>query len=218
MGKIDIYITRHGETLYNIMNCVQGWVDTPLTESGIELATRLGMGLKNVEFEAVFTSDMRRAIHTAELILAKNLYVNKAKIEQDQRVREWCFGSMEGKSNSLLLDEIKNTIADVSFAQMNYYLPQISECIVNNDTTGWAESFSDIKKRLSSFFDDIIDHYSEGNFLVVTHAFLIKTIIYLYGYDKLGQVSSIENASITKLEYSNGEYNIKEINNTDYIS
>lgn len=101
---------------------------------------------------------------------------------------------------------------------MNYYLPQISECIVNNDTTGWAESFSDIKNRLSSFFDDIINHYSEGNFLVVTHAFLIKTIIYIYGYDKLGQVSSIDNASITKLEYSDGEYNIKEINNTDYIS
>lgn len=218
MGKIEIYITRHGETLYNIMNCVQGWVDTPLTDSGTELATKLGVGLKNIKFEAVFTSDMSRTIHTAELILDKNLFRNKTEVKQDQRVREWCFGSMEGKSNSLLLDEIKKTIADVSFAQMNYYLPQISECIVNNDTTGWAESFSDIKKRLNSFFDDITDHYSEGNFLVVTHAFLIKTIIYLYGYDKLGQVSSIENASITKLEYSNGEYNIKEINNTDYIS
>ena len=152
MGKIDIYITRHGETLYNIMNCVQGWVDSPLTDLGTGLATKLGVGLKNIEFEAVFTSDMPRAIHTAELILDKNLFRNKTKIVQDQRVREWCFGSMEGKSNSLLLDEIKKTIADVSFSQMNYYLPQISECIIKNDTTGWAESFSDIKKRLNCFF------------------------------------------------------------------
>lgn len=55
MGKIDIYITRHGETLYNIMNCVQGWVDSPLTDLGTGLATKLGVGLKNIEFEAVFT-------------------------------------------------------------------------------------------------------------------------------------------------------------------
>lgn len=217
MGKIDIYITRHGETLYNIMNCIQGWVDTPLTDLGIDLATRLGVGLKNIEFENIFTSDMHRAVHTAELILSKNLYMKKTKIMQDQRIREWCFGSMEGKSNSQLLCEIKKTIGDVSFEQINHYLPQVAEYIVKHDTTGWAETFSVIQKRLNSFLDDIVNNYSGGNFLVVTHAFLIRTIIYLYGYEKLDKVSKIENASITKMEYINGRFNITEINNTDYI-
>lgn len=217
MGKIDIYITRHGETLYNIMNCIQGWADTPLTNLGIELATRLGGGLKNVEFESIYTSDMHRAVHTAELIHSKNLYMEKTKIRQDRRIREWCFGSMEGQSNSQLLDEIKKEIGDVSFEQINHYLPQIAEYIVNHDTTGWAESFSLIQKRLNGFFDDIVNNYSEGNLLIVTHAFLIRTIIYLYGYDKLEQVSKIENASVTKLEYIKGKFRITEINNTDYI-
>lgn len=217
MRKINIYITRHGETLYNIMNCIQGWVDTPLTDLGIDLATRLGVGLKNIEFKKVFSSDMHRAVHTAELILSKNLYMKEIKINQDQRIREWCFGSMEGKSNGQLLGEIKKTIGDISFEQINHYLPQIAEYIFNHDTTGWAESFEVIQKRLNSFFDDIVNNYSEGNFLVVTHAFLIRTIIYLYGYNKLEQVSKIENASITKLEYTNGKFNITEINNTEYI-
>lgn len=51
----------------------------------------------------------------------------------------------------------------------------------------------------------------------MTYAFLIRTIIYLYGYDKLDKVSKIENASITKLGHINGKFNISEINNTDYI-
>lgn len=177
----------------------------------------VAFGLENLGFENIFTSDMHRAAHTAELILSKNLYMKKTKIKQDQRIREWCFGSMEGESNSQLLGEIKKVIGDVSFEQINHYLPQIAEYIVNHDTTGWAESFEVIQKRLNSFFDDIVNNYSGGNFLVVTHAFLIRTIIYLYGYDKLEQVSKIENASVTKLEYINGKFNITEINNTDYI-
>ncbi len=45
-GSINIYFARHGKTLLNTFDRVQGWADSPLTEDGIRVARYLGEGLK----------------------------------------------------------------------------------------------------------------------------------------------------------------------------
>ncbi|BAH06620.1 hypothetical protein CKR_1569 [Clostridium kluyveri NBRC 12016] len=91
--KITFYVTRHGETMYNILNKVQGWSDTPLTPRGIKIARLLGKGLKDIDFVAAYSSDSGRAVETAEIIL--NESGNKQiKLYRDKRLREWGFGSL----------------------------------------------------------------------------------------------------------------------------
>ena len=48
MAKTELYIVRHGKTMFNAVQRVQGWCDTPLTKSGAETIYDLGRGLKEI--------------------------------------------------------------------------------------------------------------------------------------------------------------------------
>ena len=66
---VSFYIVRHGQTLLNSLDRAQGWADSPLTDEGKQTAVELGHELKDIDFNAVYTSDMLRAVQTAELVL-----------------------------------------------------------------------------------------------------------------------------------------------------
>jgi broad specificity phosphatase PhoE len=69
-----IYLTRHGETEWNEKKIIQGHSDIPLNKKGIKQANLLGMELKNIHFDAVFSSDLVRAKKSAEIMIkGKNL-------------------------------------------------------------------------------------------------------------------------------------------------
>ena len=50
MTKTEIYLVRHGKTMFNTMQRVQGWCDTPLTTVGVDRIEALGRGLKDIRF------------------------------------------------------------------------------------------------------------------------------------------------------------------------
>ncbi|MCO7128079.1 histidine phosphatase family protein [Sporolactobacillus shoreicorticis] len=58
-----IYLVRHGETFFNVLNIAQGCADSPLTSKGQEEANALGKALKqnNINFDTAFTSNLARA-------------------------------------------------------------------------------------------------------------------------------------------------------------
>lgn len=64
MTKTTLYIVRHGKTMFNTIERVQGWCDTPLTKQGQEGIHYLGKGLKDVDFSFAYSSDSGRAIET----------------------------------------------------------------------------------------------------------------------------------------------------------
>jgi broad specificity phosphatase PhoE len=64
------YITRHGETVWNIQQRMQGQQDSPLTENGILQAKAAAEKLKKIHFDHAFSSDLLRARRTAEIIAA----------------------------------------------------------------------------------------------------------------------------------------------------
>ena len=69
---VSFYIVRHGQTLLNSLDRAQGWSDSPLTDAGKQIAVELGHKLKGIDFNAAYTSDMLRAVQTAELVLGEN--------------------------------------------------------------------------------------------------------------------------------------------------
>lgn len=97
-NTVVLYITRHGKTILNTMDRVQGWADTPLTPAGVEVAEFLGKGLQDVPFKAAYSSDLGRARQTARIVLDSKGQTNMPVIEVPQ-VRETNFGSYEGEYN-----------------------------------------------------------------------------------------------------------------------
>ena len=206
---ISFYIIRHGETLLNSLNRAQGWSDSPLTDNGEKTAIELGTELKGIVFSAAYTSDMLRAIQTAELILLTSGN-DDIKIQKDVRLREWCLGSMDAECNSTFIQTVSDWLGGVtSFAELNKRLSDVATVIYEHDTTGMAEPFSDISNRLRSVFIDIAHNKSfneNSNILVVTHAFAIKTLFYLFSPEKLYTMDKLKNASISKLIYNGNTF------------
>ncbi|MBQ7720509.1 MAG: histidine phosphatase family protein, partial [Clostridia bacterium] len=89
-----IYIIRHGETDLNVKGVVQGWYDEPLNESGRFLAAETGKRMKEIRFDGCFSSPLKRAAETAEIILRES--GNDLPITFDDRLKEMSFGEREG--------------------------------------------------------------------------------------------------------------------------
>ena len=74
--------------------------------------------------------------------------------------------------------------------------------IQQHDTTGMTESFEQIGERLKEFFLSIGSSYPDGsNILIVTHAFSIKTIIYLFDFENIEKISKINNTDCIRLVF-----------------
>lgn len=89
---MKLYIIRHGETAWNVEGRLQGQTDTELNENGVRLAKVTAEGLKNIPFDLGISSPLRRAKHTAELVLAGR----NVPLTTDDRLMELSFGSWEG--------------------------------------------------------------------------------------------------------------------------
>ena len=93
--KILFYIVRHGETDYNIQGRLQGQLDLPLNQNGINVGILTGKALCDVKFDRVISSPLKRAYQTAQILLRENR-ASSAEIETDDRLKEFSFGTWEG--------------------------------------------------------------------------------------------------------------------------
>ena len=64
----DLYLMRHGETLFNQRRKIQGWCDSPLTEAGINQAKQAKNTLSKIKFDHFYSSTAERCVDTLELI------------------------------------------------------------------------------------------------------------------------------------------------------
>ena len=208
---VRFYIVRHGQTLLNSLDRAQGWADSPLTEAGKQMAADIGHKLNGVDFDAAYTSDMLRAIQTAELILEAG-GKNGVPIKQDVRLREWCLGNMEAENNAVFIKNVADWLRGASFAELNERLPDVADAIYEHDTTGMAEPFQTIEERLKAAFVDVVQRHGmeeNTNILIVTHAFAIKTIFHLFEPEQLGKVGKVKNASVSRLIFENGIFSLE---------
>lgn len=92
-----LILVRHGESEWNLQNRFTGWVDVDLSPRGVEEAHRAGKILKkkNYKIDAVFTSVLRRAIRTTEIIL-QELGLNGMHYEKNQALNERHYGNLQG--------------------------------------------------------------------------------------------------------------------------
>lgn len=155
---MKLYITRHGQTEWNKMKKLQGWMDSPLTEEGVLGAEKLANRLSDIKFDKIYTSTQKRALDTAE-ILNKN---NSEVIALDE-LRELNLGPWA----SMKIDDVKKEYPqqyDLYFNKPELY------------RSPGGEDFRDLFHRVEKALKNIMTT-EDKNILIVSHGMTIKAII-----------------------------------------
>ncbi len=165
---MDLYVTRHGQTDYNLKKIMMGIKDIPLNDTGIGQAEETREQIKNIKFDCIISSPLSRAKKTAEII-----NVNNAPIIYDERIIERDCGELLDKNH----DEVDRE------AYWNYY-----------DKTNYetVENIQDFFKRINDFLEDIKEKYKDKTILLVTHCGVTRAIYcYFNGIPENGDVKKL---------------------------
>ena len=143
-------LVRHGETEWTRTGRIQGQTDIPLTPLGVRQAERLRHRLRGEVFDAVYASDLGRAMETARIV-APGLH-----IEQRVELRECSFGEINGR--------------DFAYVQQNY------PALARRWLAHWSglsfpggESVAGVLNRTSACFRELRRRHRLGTVLVVAH-------------------------------------------------
>ncbi|MDE6983848.1 MAG: histidine phosphatase family protein [Lachnospiraceae bacterium] len=167
-----LYMIRHGETQWNVSRRFQGRSDIPLNDEGRRLARITAEALAEVPFARIYTSPLKRARETAELIKGER----DIPVILDERIIEIGFGVYEG----LCCGKDNYNIPDPEF--MNFFdKPEAYK------PPEGAESIEELKARTADFLQEIVHNKDMENdtILVSTHGAALR-----------GLLSSINNIGI----------------------
>lgn len=223
MSKTELYVVRHGRTMFNALQRAQGWCDTPLTPQGAQNIHYLGLGLKETDFVEAVSSDSGRAMETMRIILGEHKDGKNISYSVDNRIREWCWGSLEGAYDEEMwgvLPRVMDMKTSEEMWNSDVSFQQIAEAIYAADSANWAEPYAQIRDRVYSGYEDIahrIEKKGGGRGLIVSHGFTIAFLMSLIDPDQPVRVD-IDNGSVTRLVYENGEFKIEEIGSTEFIA
>ena len=138
--SIQIIYFVHGTTFDNASGKCSGWKQSELTDVGKERAIKLGEIRKDTHFDVIFTSDLVRAIDSANLAFPN---VNKI---QDERLRECNYGDLDGKDKSIVV-----------------YEDHIETPFPN------GESLKNVEKRIEEFIGFLKENYDGKTVGIVAH-------------------------------------------------
>lgn len=194
---LRLYVARHGETMWNIENKLQGWSDSALTNNGVRNAKLLGERLKNVHFQSVYSSSSERALTTTNIVFENR---NESIIPLDD-LREIQLGNWEGQT----------------FAQLERQYPQQFPAFIQrsaNYSPEQGESFAEVQTRIKNVVDRIIAENESGNIFIMTHSVCIEVLLAYYqniSLDQLGTLPTIHGTSVTIIDVNENQFDIKVI-------
>ncbi|MGT2895083.1 histidine phosphatase family protein [Streptococcus entericus] len=220
MTETRLYIVRHGKTMFNTLGRAQGWCDSPLTTLGREGIRELGQGfaVDGLTFDEAFSSDSGRTLETLAIVL-KELGQESLPHTADRRIREWCFGSLEGLYDEELFHGVlpRTSVVGLDKKLTDLTYQEIAEALVEADTAGWAEPWEVLRDRIWQGFVSIAERLETkggGNGLVVCHGMTIATLLWLI--DPWWEKTMIDNGSVTVLSYEKGQFSIEQVADLSY--
>ena len=155
-STVEIWLVRHGETTANAANVLSGWSDVALTPLGEAQARALKPLLAAQRFDSVWSSDLRRAIDTANLATG-------ITPRTDARLREMCFGNIEAKP----WPEVDPSLQAGLLAFVEFRAPG-------------GEELAQFKARVRAFAEGL----PPGRHLAFTHGGAIRALTMDLGQDR----------------------------------
>ncbi len=196
-----IYLIRHGETVYNKESIFRGRADIPLNENGRKQALTTALKLKGLGIEAIFSSPLKRAIETADIISSEiGAPVTQCVSFQNIDVGEW-----QAKAKA----DVQKQYPDL----WRKWLSTPEDLLIPG-----GEMISDVRERSVAGLKDLIGNdQTPGVFAIVSHRSVFKCLIAgLLGMNapyfwKL----RLDNCSISTVEHSpEAGFVLTSLNNT----
>ena len=204
---MKLYFVRHGRTLWNLEGRFQGASgDSPLLPESIDVLKQLGHYLKEIPFDTIYSSDLPRAVKSAEIIQSQ--LQTPCTLKRIPDLREWQLGKLEG----------------LKIATLNAIYPQQIKAFRSNlaqfDTRMFeAESLYSTTQRTIQFIKSLKGSPDERILIVGHGANLTASLRTLLGYKEthLRKEGGLANASLTVLETDDFEtFTLERWNDTSY--
>ena len=184
---VTFYVIRHGETAANRGGVFQGHLDVPLSEKGRKQADLVAEALRDVCFDAVYSSDLSRAAETARAIMRHH----DCSLVLDRRLREINGGKMQGMTEEEVAREFPEFARALEEDRYNVRRPG-------------GESYADLDGRIARALDDIYAWHAAkpggATVGVVSHGGAIRCMLKASDPDPLLIRRVVGNCTITVLE------------------
>lgn len=181
---MKLYLARHGQTDWNVEHRAQGRTDIALNDIGKKQAEQLRENIKDIKFDAVYASPLKRAAETAQIAIG-----DRNGIVYDDRLVERSFGDFEGK----VLPSFVQPFSGIDIDD-----PEL------NEIPNGVETVKNMLERAETFIDDLKQKYNdEANILIVTHGSFSKAIhFYVRGFGGIASWRDfhLENGEIKEYE------------------
>ena len=162
-----LLLVRHGNTALNSAQIFVGHTDVELNAAGCRQTERLRDRLAAEKIDVIYSSDLRRALVTAETIASKH----QLDVITCPELREINYGNLDG----------------LTFEEISRLYPEVAELCAD-----WSlqlrfpdgESVGELNKRVSKFLDRLKQHTPEQTILIVAHGGPLRLLLcYLLGID-----------------------------------
>lgn len=202
----EILLIRHGETDWNAERRLQGHLDIPLNAEGQRQAAALGRALRNEQINAIFASDLQRAIKTAEAIAEPQ----GMKVMIDAGLRERGFGAFEG----LLRTEMASAYPD-AFAALQSR--DIDACYPAGKNV--AETLREFSARVMHTMTRLAATGQHKKIVMVTHGGVLDCVYRATNGMPLSKTRDFDilNAGLNRIEWDGAHFQVKEWGNVAHL-
>jgi 2,3-bisphosphoglycerate-dependent phosphoglycerate mutase len=171
----NLVLLRHGESQWNLENRFTGWVDIPLSPKGEKEANQAGEKLKGYKFDKGYTSVLRRAIDTMDIVL-KIIGQSNLPLERDKALNERHYGALQGLNKADIGKQYGEE--QLKIWRRSYDVPPPHD-VTDLNPDGISESLKDTAARTLPYFDAKImpDVLAGKNVLVAAHGNSLRSIV-----------------------------------------
>ena len=202
MSVTLICLVRHGETAWNVEKRLQGHLDIPLNDNGRAQAAALALGLSDMSFAAVYSSDLQRARSTAEAAAA----MEGVPVQVTAELRERHCGIFQGLTQKEIAERHPEEYRRYHDRDVDFVIPE-------------GESLTGLAKRITATFNRIAGDHVGQSILIVSHGGVLDIIHRLATGKALGAPRDfhISNAALNWLEVIDGKWTLLKWDDTDHL-
>ena len=217
----NLVLVRHGQSLWNKERRFTGWADIDLTEKGKLEATEAGKLIKklNINFHSYFTSELKRAINSLNIIL-KVLGNEKANFIKNNALNERHYGGLTSLNKDETIKKYGNKQVQIWRRSFNTPPPQMEQDHPYKDKIAsniYAESLKDTFNRVIPYYSKKIEPLilEKKNILIVFHGNSCRAL--------LMKILKISQNKINKLEIPTGnplliKFDDLKVKNFNYLN
>ncbi len=200
--KARVFLVRHGETQWNAELRVMGQLDIPLNERGRAQARRTAQLLAREQLAAIYSSDLGRAVETAQIIAAPH----RLDVITIPELREAYYGAWEGLTRQEVLERFPQEY-------------QRRRTDPENFRPSGGESRRELYERASKIFSDLVARHPHQKILIVSHGGTIRAILrFVLGLGPGNGHFAVDNCGITIIDREEDDsYEVFTVNSVFHL-